>query len=61
MPNDWPRSHCPTAHALRRQPATTGNPVAAAAAEIAEPFGDGSTRSGTTGAFASAAGDSEYG
>src|SRR5439155_9056988 len=39
------RSQRATAGALRRHPATTGMPVAPAAAQIAEPFGDGSTRS----------------
>ncbi len=44
----------PTAAALRRQPAIT-------AAQIAEPFGEGSTSLGTNGARRSAAGDSDHG
>ena len=50
-PYPWRRSQRPTARALRRHAATTGRPVALAAALIAEPFGDGSTRSATTGAL----------
>src|SRR5258705_4012039 len=41
--------------------ATTGTPVAPAAAQIAAPFGDASTRSGTAGARSNEAGDSDHG
>ena len=47
--------------ALRRHAATTGRPVALAAALMAEPLGEGRTRSATTGAVLSAAGDSDHG
>ncbi len=43
------------------QAASTGVPVAPAAAQIADPFGDGRTRSATTGARTSDAGDSDHG
>ena len=60
-PYPWRRSQRPTARALRRHAATTGSPVALAAALIAEPFGEGSTRSATTGAVRNAAGESDHG
>src|SRR5450755_763314 len=61
VPSPRPASQRPVAVALRRQPATTIDPPAAAAAAIAEPFGDGSTSRVVKGARRNAAGDSDHG
>jgi hypothetical protein len=61
VPKSCSASHRPTAFTLRRHAAVTVAPPSDAAAEIADPFGEGSTSLAVKGARRSAAGDSDHG